>query len=221
MRRLNFPRMSLMRADNENGFTLIEVMVAVAVMGIILLVAYHSISATSETVQQVSNAADIQHSARVILGRLAEELVSTDWSEDSRDAVFIGVDGNDDGRPADSLRFRSRAHMRSGQDARESDLNVLVYTLHNKKLLRQEEHNLLSLSDATLERDEILGVASVNFRYWDGSAWRDDWYAERAKGLPVAVLIELSMESSSARLTTFTTMVNLPLGRALALSSTP
>jgi type II secretion system protein J len=213
--------MCSMRADNENGFTLIEVMVAVAVMGIVLLVAYRSIGTTSEAVQHVSKTADIHHTARVILGRLAEELVSADWTEDSRDAVFIGVDGNEDGRPTDSLRFRSRAHVRTVADARESDLNVVGYSLHNRTLLRQEEHNLLSLSDMTADRGEISGVSSLNFRYWDGTGWRDDWDAVRAKGLPVAVLIELSMADSSAGAGTFTTMVNLPLGRVRTSNPMP
>ena len=99
-----------MHADQQNGFSLIEVMVAVVVVGIILLLAYRSIGNTSEAVQQVSESANLQHTVRVVLRRLAEELVSADWTEETRDTLFLGVDGNEEGRPADSLRFRSRAH---------------------------------------------------------------------------------------------------------------
>ena len=210
-----------MHAEQENGFSLIEVMVALAVVGIILLLAYRSIGNTSEAVQQVSESADVQHTVRVVLGRLAEELISADWTDEPRDTLFLGVDGNEEGRPADSLRFRSRAHVRKAVDARESDLNVLDYSLQNKTLIRREEHNVLSLSEATVESDEISGVASLNVRYWDGTVWRDDWDAKRAKGLPVAVLLELAMEGPFSRLETFTTMVSLPLGRAIPVQPAP
>lgn len=210
-----------MRPDNQKGFSLIEVMVAVAVTGIILLLAYRSIGNTSEAVQQATDSADLQHTVRVILGRLAEELVSADWTEETRDVLFLGVDGNEAGRPADSLRFRSRAHAGRTPDARESDLNVLDYSLHNKRLMRREEYNLLNLTEATMESDEISDVASLNVRYWDGTAWRDNWDATRAKGLPLAVVIELAMEGSLARQETFTTMVSLPLGRVAPLQPAP
>jgi type II secretion system protein J len=200
-----------MRANNQNGFSLIEVVTAVTILGIIVLLTYRIMDNTSEAVQQASDTADRQHTVRVVFGRLTEELVSADWTQDTSGALFVGISRNEDGRPADVLRFRSRAHARTATDARESDVNLLDYSLDNKMLVRREEHNVLSLSETTVETDEIAGVASLNFRYWDGVSWRNDWDAKRAKSLPSAVFIELSLDGPSDPPETFTTTVTMPV----------
>jgi general secretion pathway protein J len=201
-----------MRADDHHAFTLIEILVAIAILGILMTIVYRSFAGTAMVVQEISVKADVHHTVRVIFARLLEELAATDWPQDRMTAVFVGLEGNHTDRRGDFLRFRSRAHVRKFEDARESEFHVVSYAVEGRVLIRREEHNPLSVSGTTVQTDELRGVAELNFRYWDGANWRDGWDAARVGRLPSAVLIELTLEHPHGEPGIFVTTVALPLG---------
>lgn len=197
------------------GFTLLELLVAAAIVATILVLAYKTVESTAETMRRVSAEADVQHLARVIYARLADELIAADWEQGNARTVFVGGDGMRDGRPADTLRFSSRAHVRTQPDAPESDLNVVAYELEGGTLVRREERNPMSLSDRSVETEEFArGVAGFNLRYWSGSEWRETWDAARANALPAAVLVELALMDPLEGERRFLTTVRLSRVRA-------
>ncbi len=198
----------------RDGFTLIEVLVSIAILAVLAHLVYQAFADTADVVRQVSARADLDHRARVIFSRLGEELVASDWQTGNARTVFLGTDGMEGGRAASTLRFSSRSHFRGEPDVRESDLNLLAYGLEAGALVRREEGNPFSITDRTVEREELApGVAAFTLRYWDGTDWRDSWDAGRAKALPSAVLVELSLEAPSEGARRFMTMVTLPRAR--------
>ena len=221
--------MCLMRAEadtetrsREGGFTLLEILVSVAVLAIVLSLVFKAFDTTAETVRQVSARGDRYHLVRVIYSRLSEELIAADWEKGNRRTVFVGLDGTQGVRPAGMLRFSSRAHVRTEPEVPESDLNLLVYELRGGTLLRREERNPLSLSDRSVETDALArGVTEFSLRYWDGSAWRESWDAAALQDLPSAVRIELAFQDAAGDRQRFVTMVTLPRARSAGSVSPP
>src|SRR5207247_5613215 len=112
--------MCLMRAEadtetrsREGGFTLLEILVSVAVLAIVLSLVFKAFDTTAETVRQVSARGDRYHLVRVIYSRLSEELLAAAWEKGNRRTVFVGVDCTHGIRPAGKLGLRSRRQVRT------------------------------------------------------------------------------------------------------------
>ena len=114
------------------GFTLLEVMIAVAVLGLIGGLTYKSFDTAWDTKQRIERAEDRDQMMRGALTRMAREISMTFLSEHydkkryrERPTKFRlkGRHGDDD------LLFTSFAHERLQVDAKESDEAVFEYQL--------------------------------------------------------------------------------------------
>ena len=201
-------------AKDAGGFTLVEILTAITILAIVMTLVYSAFGRTADTIQRVSTRADVQHKARVIFSRITEEIVAADWEAGNTRTIFVGNNGLVGNRSVGTLRFSSRSHVQIRPETAESDLNLIAYWLSNGALLRREERNLLSLTDRTVETEELTqGVAGFDLRYWDGQEWQDAWDASKRKNLPAAVLVELSLETAEGPTERFVSMVTVPLSR--------
>ncbi|HHZ83282.1 MAG TPA: prepilin-type N-terminal cleavage/methylation domain-containing protein [Nitrospirales bacterium] len=221
-----------------NGFTLIEVLLAMAMVAILFTLLYGTFGSSSDLIQAAEQEGESYHMARLTVRQLSHELTSVVQSvngvvfrategagcpqiarfefmdaggfEDKGGIGFVAVDAEEDDRPVDCLTFATYAHGRYRPDAKESDLSVVTYWLDGDKVMHEEETNLFSLSSKSVESYPLAeGVEGMNFKFFDGAQWVDEWDAGEQDVLPQAVEVELRFVLPSEERRVFTTMISV------------
>jgi len=187
--------------DSEGGFTLIEILLAVSLVAMMATLVFGSLYVTISAIDSArANSADEQV-VRSTLRLMTDEL---SVSENRAIGPWMGINGQYDGRPADSVAFLTMGQFRGADSAKDTELVRIVYTREGDRLLRFVRRNLYGLTDESIEQVELATkVKGFNVRYYDGknNLWLDEWTG-RGTESPKAILIELTLLQENAELQT-------------------
>lgn len=208
--------------NNKNGFTLVELLIAIAILSIIMAVVYKSFYASTEGIKRAEAVDDINSTARVIFLKLMDDINSAYLT--GKDVIFVGDSKRDKDLPQDSLSLTSLSNLRMVRDAKETDLYETGYYLkedydyqrQEKKtsLFRREKKTIgiepvLEGGEAYELTDEIAGI---RFSYFDGTSWKDNWDSRITKALPKGVEVEIILFDADKRKRIFKTIIDVPMG---------
>ncbi|MBN2802875.1 MAG: prepilin-type N-terminal cleavage/methylation domain-containing protein [Deltaproteobacteria bacterium] len=195
---------------NFRGFTLIEVMISLVVIGMIAITVSAATSTTSKTTDIVGTSQDNYHQVQVAFDFLSRDLSSVFLSyhrapvEVAHDTVFIGTD---DGT-SDSIDFDAFSHTRRFFDSKESDQAEISYYVERDK----DDYDVLNLmrrESGVLDDDAIHGgqhmilvknISGFDVQYFNVSnkEWQDEWSTTQASGegsiLPMQVRVRLTVK---------------------------
>jgi len=219
------------------GFTLFELLVAIAIFALVLSTIYASATGTFRVVDDTEAQVEIYRMARIAMERIIEDLESVYFQEMTSKAksptdalaasAFVGEDNEIGGRSADGLRFTSRAHVNLGGQERDPGAVEIVYYVREGDegegliFYRNDRPLFEAAGSGEVDTGGLVlceGLRSVDFTYHeqDGSV-REDWDtdSEELKGrLPMMVSISLAFghgPSSDVPLK-FSTKVSIPAG---------
>lgn len=215
----------------SRGFTLIEVMIAVAVLAMIGAVTWKSFDAANDLKQRVERAEERDQAGRAALSRIAREVSMTFLSEHydhkrfrQRPTFFKLRDGRGDAQ----LMVTSFAHERLHTDAKESDQAVFEYRLDRDEqgslsLFRRVKPLIDEEPDRGGERALLADdVLRFSVEAWDPKdrEWRPEWDSnspQRSGGalLPPRVRLSLTMKDEQGRERTWSTQARITLNQPL------
>ncbi|MBB6429897.1 prepilin-type N-terminal cleavage/methylation domain-containing protein [Algisphaera agarilytica] len=193
----------------SSGFTLIELLVAASLVGIVLAagatLTYQVSQARGKVDQLARHHAEADAAIRTIATALTQQFRNT--GDDDR--VFVGIDDEVDGRPADSIRFFAVSNrvIRPGEP--ESDVHEIEFYLEPQD--GEPYPALLRRTDPTRneEPDEggvielvARGIGGLDFEYFDGQQWLPDWpefLGSSPMALRVTVGVTLNDEAGTMR----------------------
>lgn len=205
---------------NQNGFTLIEVLVAVVLLAVISFLIFQGMGTSAASKDRFEKREGAFRSASLALDRLSRDLTMTvlysdvemlglsSSAEQMTKSVFIGVNNGDQ----DKLTFETFSHIRYLKDSKESDLAEVSYFLEPQTEEEEESRgNLYALkkreaSPPDAEPEEggsvitlLEGVKELNLRYYDLKKveFSDEWDSTKVdylNKLPDAVEISLVMQ---------------------------
>ena len=206
-------------ARRTAGMTLIEVMIAVAILGFMMVIAWTTIKSASDARNRYTALEERNHEIRLGMARLVADLESAylskneDKSLDNKRTIFVGKD--------DEVRFSSLGHLTLWSDSNESDQTMIAYYLddgrEDAKLESLYRRELRRPSNENWEREPgeldvlIRGVEKLELEYWNWNdkKWQRDWDSSKADGvagkLPTRVRIKLTYKGSRGDELTITT----------------
>ncbi|MEM9414506.1 MAG: type II secretion system protein GspJ [Planctomycetota bacterium] len=186
----------------SGGFTLLEMILAVAVTAIISVSMFMSLHVAFDTREKADDQLAGRHTARVVMDRVALDLEGVLKPTGLIAGEFVGTDttmGAD--RHADTIAFVTSAIALPTDDAL-ADMRGVELTLApdpndpgTHLLVRLVTDNLLA-STTPDPAPQVLarGVVSFNARYFDGGDWLDAWKSiEQDDTLPAAIEITLTI----------------------------
>ncbi len=194
------------RADA--GFTMLEVILAFAILGFITTILWGSFSQTAAIKQRTEAVQDRAHAARVALMRLSREIEMAFLSDSENPAIaekrtnFISTSHRD----IDELRFSWFGRQRLRNDLADADTSVVMYYAQNDpddpsvvNLMRRETRRLDSMEPRQIPGESYIlcpGVSSLKFSFYDAKKreWREEWSTQGTDGtryLPTHVRITL------------------------------
>jgi len=213
----------------RRGFTLLEVMIAVAVLGLIGGLTWKSFDAASDLKSRIERAEERDQTVRGAMNRIAREVSMAFLSEHydhkrfrERPTRFVLKDGR---READ-LTFTSFGNERLAIDAKESDQALFEYKLGPDPDV-SGRRNLFRRVKPILDEDADRGgqtavlaedVVAFSVEAWDARdrTWRAEWDSNSPQQsgqllIPPRVKISLTVKDEQAKEKAYTTQATIML----------
>jgi len=186
------PRRTLTRAGAGAGFTLLEIVLALTIFGLLTLMAYSAFDVGHRAVLKGERAADINQRMRIAADIISRQLHS---------AIFYFAKDDEDSSPyflgtAEGMSFVTAApQSHNGQG-----LAVVTYRVVDGELVIEERisfsrDNLWESRDNFEVQRSVLfsGFSALHFEYLqheeEADAWQPTWDGREHEGMPAAVRI--------------------------------
>lgn len=184
------------------GFTLLELLLAVAVTGVLAAVLFGGLGIVFDTRAKAETELRGQRDTAVAMGIVRDQLLCVLPPSGTLADEFIGEDQRDGNQPADRVTFFTTSiAVPTGQTRGDTHRVVLALADADDDtygpthyLVQQVTDDLIStVTPDPVNQVLLRGVASLDVRYYDGTDWVDSWDSrEQDDILPEAV--ELTIE---------------------------
>jgi len=204
-------RDSVTTCPKARGFTLLEVLLAMAILAILMTVIYSSFSTAGRNVERAEASRDQTDLARTLISKMSDDIANAYYNALITETVFYGkkTQGDRENERFDSLALTTLTNWRK-PDSKETDLIEIGYHFEEKpevqgRILMRREKRELSKDVAVLEGGSDFEVTDkvegLRLRYFDGSAWADEWDSRTLRKLPRAVEITVMLADARPYLT--------------------
>jgi general secretion pathway protein J len=205
----------------QAGFSLIEVMIALAILAFITTIMWGSFTQTVTNKRAIEAAQDRTHTVRVALLRMAREIEMSYLADENsalteRRTMFNGTSRGD----VDELMFSAFAHQRLRGGLNEGDGALITYFGERDpddrrilNLMRRETRRLQVEDPKTLAGESYIlcpDVAKLKFTFYDyrKKEWQSEWSTSSATGYrypPSHVRIALTVIDERGKEVTYST----------------
>jgi general secretion pathway protein J len=200
------------RRSAERGLTLIEVLVAVAVLAMVSVLTYGAFDGMNRGKTSLGRVNDRYHEGRAALSRMAMELSSAFLSAHQplllQQAVRMTIFAGTNSSPADRIDFTSFSHRRLVRDSHETDQNEISYfgspdpNVSGKLDLARREALIIDMEPKKGGDVNVLAedIESFDAKFLDPTTgmWVEAWDTTQATGqvnrLPLQVKITLVLK---------------------------
>jgi general secretion pathway protein J len=225
------------RRSTARGLTLLEVMVAVAILAMVAVLTYGAFDGVSRGKKGLGKVNDRYHQGRGAMSRITSELSSAFLSlhqplteqQIRRLTIFAGTNSS----PVDRIDFTSFSHRRLVKDARESDQNEISYfgspdpNVSGKMDLARREATMIDREPKRGGEVNVLveDIESFDVKYLDATSglWTESWDSSQATGqparMPFEIKITLVLKSGiEGKPITFNTKMTVPIQAPLSFA---
>jgi general secretion pathway protein J len=214
-----------MNRMRDGGFTLLEILIALAILAIVLTALFKTFQSTLGAIAAVDEETEVYRMARISMDLIGTDLRSTYWREDEPRTGFSGIDQGDGETASDTLQFGALVNQTLPSGGEGVALASVAYRL--EPALEEDAAAAAEPGAPTLfylmrdaagaagaaERADVgERVVSFNLRYFQDGAWHDSWDSAASKKIPEAVEVELVFQSAVGRDIPFKTIVEIPVG---------
>ena len=205
------------------GLTLLEVLVAIAILGIIMGAIYGTYILNVEAIQIARQKGQVYQIARIVLDRMTRDLesafIEVDLPDKQIQLGIIGEDRETDGKADDRLDFTTLTHLPPNEMSPRTDLCEVGYQLvedsENEGFILYRRDDGIpddDLTDGGFSHDLIKGITGldITFQNTHGEEF-DNWNTikgEPENGLPSLITIRLTIKDEEGQEHLFTTSIH-------------
>jgi prepilin-type N-terminal cleavage/methylation domain-containing protein len=211
--------------SDQRGFTLIEMMLAVGVLGLILAMLATSFNAVAHSKVHAEGRLLTDREGRAILWQMSKEVRNAVQTPIVASTVLmLGVGHSGNNGPIDTIQLSTfdAGHRRALTGLTPEyvvSYNMVLNPDHPGwyVLSRSQQSGLMASTAAAQTLVLADNMLSLHLRYFDGSRWTEQWDSsqmQRGTQLPVAVAIEITMAAPGGRTMDFATQVTVPMSMA-------
>jgi prepilin-type N-terminal cleavage/methylation domain-containing protein len=222
-----------LQGKHLRGFTLLEVLVSVAILAIIMAAIYSAYTTNVEAIQIARENGQVHQTARIVLDRITKDLQSAlteTWSPSGTHSLgFVGRDQVRDGKRVDRLDFATLTYLALSERSPAADLCEVGYRVVEDSeqegtlvLMRRQQILVLppgddesgheSLAGGESEQELARNLSEFRIAYEDARGEEfDRWSTEETNsfsGLPVLVKIRLVLSDVLEREHVFATTIH-------------
>ncbi len=223
-------------ASRQRGVTLLEIMIALAIIGLMMTLTWSTISNSARAKRSAEAIEQRNHELRVALGQVVHDFESSYLSQNEdtaasyRRTLFVGKSGG----KVPEMRFSTLNHRVLTADANESEQTQISYLAlpdradRDKTNWVRREQRRLSNENPEQEPAEydvlVHDIEQVKFEFWDWRSldWQDRWDSTAADGqkgrLPTRVRITVEVKSPRGDDVKLTTQARILMQEALNFS---
>ena len=188
-----------------SGFTLVEIMIAILILGLVLSTVYAAYSGIMKNVRDIKNQNNLYKMARTAVDRMIKDLSSLQLSSGSFD--FRAEKKTISNREFYSLSFWSASHLAFGENEGEGRPAAISYYVQEDEgqgsfsLWRSDLPGAKPSKEKNISGEFVVcqNVDSLSLKFYDSAgseleSWDSSSFSAQQKGrAPVAVKIELAL----------------------------
>ena len=203
-------------SSDKDGFTLVEILVAMAIIVTIVSMVYGSYFATSKSTQAYKSKMTLSQQGRKVLGQMARQIRCSYANKAEKDThqVSIPQQGNTD--PASAINyFNGNSDEPSGEIlhlvttnglsvglAPSDGLFEVTYKLDKSRgLLFSSQRRFAATPKSAVQKKKwqpiAKRVACLELAFFDGQRWLNKWDFKDKRELPRAVKINVTYEGEN------------------------
>lgn len=228
----------MMWRDRQRGLTLLEVMIASAVMVVMMTLAWQTISNTSNRRRTFEAYEQRNHELRMGLDQCVRDFEAAylsrneDTTASHPRTLFVAAQKT----PVPTIRFSTLGHRPLWADANESDQTIVQYLAHANPdhagqvdWIRREQRRPSNLppeeepSDYDVLVHDIVSV-KLEFWNWRNLAWQETWDTTQSDGqrgwLPSRVRITVVVKGNDGKDVPLSTQARIGMQEQLNFSPT-
>jgi type II secretion system protein J len=205
-------------APRNGGFTLLEILIAIAILALVVSSLYGAYSGTLDTTEMVESARDIDQVARVALVQMVDDFKSLYYhkaqGEDEESPYSFGGVTEVEGEGGAIVAFATTSRLDFAMTFPSQRINRISYVVEKQadnerlyRLVRKE----LPFADLPGERQEVEieiadGIESLSLTYFDEDGQQLSQWDSKAEGL-LHRLVQIKLQMAGEKSRTFSTSV--------------
>lgn len=197
-------RLSVLSLNVQSGFTLLEVILSLAVLASLVVAVASLLQNTTAVKEGISETGNVNHRLQFALGKISRDLAhafmirKTDF--DRRTKAVFRIEREDSN---DKLSLTTFTHRPKRKDSKESDMTYVVYEIRKGEEASAPTHlyrgEAVRIPESFTDELEMVvlarAVKSLQLIPWDGSQWsQDKWNSTRSmyrSRIPHMIRVEL------------------------------
>jgi general secretion pathway protein J len=187
--------MSLIVKRSGRGFTLVELMIAIAIMSMVLTALYSSFLLADRALVQVGESSLKLQESHAFVDTLKRELESARYSQDSSFCVFKMNDRDFRGRQASSLTMTTTTPLMKGL----AKINYTIEERDGRLVITKSMVSAFSQEAEENRVDLVEDIESFTLQAKYQDIWVKTWDSSLSKNVPAEVKITLTMRMKSNR----------------------
>jgi len=172
--------------SSNRGFTLIEILIAVVLLGILSAALYGSYFTVLSARERASEGMEARRELGSTLDLIRREFAASIYNRGDKRLRFIVEDRDNFGKPASSLELTTLIPS-SGQGRKESGVSSVRYRLVEKDknfILTRREQDIFFESGDAKAYPQMERISDFLVECYDGSKWVRSWDTALNNALP-------------------------------------